>query len=264
MSRNKTALDVSGLARPVCPSPEDMAEIIRSFGLSEKQVHELRLVINHFMMDIDAYLAELDRIPPRPERAGRLRRIEKALRRVQYEVERSEALLDHILPFDLSEDLGGKLTFAAIGAAIGSPQAPRQFRHTIAVIAERDGDLSMKTVEEAFDAERRSLGLKHGGAIFRSMVNDLYAPLGRWVELDKKVAGRKPMMFRNLLIERLAYASEDVLGHAATSTAKGPFVRLCAAVLDAVQLPSDGVEKAVETIIRKRRERERHHSHSRS
>lgn len=253
MTSPKTALEASGLKPPVRPSAEDEAEIVRSFELSADQAHELHLTIGHFIEDVSGYLAELARIPPRSERANRLRRIEKALRRVQYEVQTSGDLLDHLLPFELSEKLGCKLTFAAIGEAVGSPQEPVNFEGAAQDIIAREGRLSMQALEATFAYKRRALGLAHGGAIFRSMIDDLYVPLGRWVELDKKKSGAKPKQFRNLVIGRLAEASQDILGTEATGTANGRFVRLCAAVLNAMKIPSRGVEKAVETVLKQRR-----------
>ena len=246
MSQKPSALDVSGLPRPVHPSAEKIAEIVRVLGLSPVQAYELQILIEHFLADIDAYLQQLNRLAPRPERARRLRRIEKALRRVQYEVEKSGELLDELLPFDLSQKLGRKLTFAAIGEAIGKPVAPRQFDYAMRSLLERDSPLSMQAIDEVFEAEREGLGLNHAGAVFRSLTNDLYEPLGQWVKLDKRPPGRKALRFRNLLVERLAEASNDVLGEPATSTANGRFVQLCSAVLDAAAISSEGVENVVE------------------
>jgi hypothetical protein len=180
------------------------------------------------MTDVDAYVDQLRRIAPRSERARRLRRIEKALRQVQYVEKCGDVLLDQLLPFDLSQQLGGKLTFAAIGEAIGSAVSPRQFNYVVQKVVEREGHLSMQGVENAFNTERQALGLNHGGVIFRSMINDLYTPFGRWVELDKKPPGRKAMRFRNLLVERLAEASEDVW---ATGRPARPKVALLSFVL---------------------------------
>jgi hypothetical protein len=258
-----TALAVSGLKRPTRPSTAAKAKIVRAFKLSDVQAHELRLVIDHFMADVDGYLQELERIPPRSERAGRLRRIEKALRRVKYEVEKSGKVLDHLLPFDQSERLGSKHTFTAISDVVGSPQAPPNVDAIVQDIITRDGRLSIQALETALEYKRRALGLKYPGAIFRAMINDLYAPLGDWVERDKRISGRKPLIVRNRLIERLAEASEDILGARATSTAKGRFVGLCAAVLDAMKIPSDGVEKAVVAVLKNRKAKSRANAESR-
>ena len=108
----------------------------------------------------------------------------------------------------------------------------------------------MQDIDQTFEAERQGLGLNHAGTIFRSMINDLYEPLGQWVSLEKRRPGAKPKWMRNVLVERLAEASNDVLGEKATGTANGRFVRLCAAVLNATAISSEGVEKAVEAILK--------------
>ena len=255
MNRKTTALDVSKLSKPVRPSAEEVSEIVRVLGLSRTQAHELQLLIDHLLADIDAFFEELSRLAPRPERARRLHRIEKAFSRLRYEVETSGDLLDEILPFDLSQKLGGKLTFSAIGEAIGQSVSPRQFDYAIRKLLEREPHLSMRGIDQTFEAERQSLGLNHAGAIFRSMIYDLYEPLGLWASLNKRRPGTKPRWIRNLLVERLAESSVDILGQPATGTADGRFVQLCTAVLNIMEISSEGVEEAVEKAVKTLKEK---------
>lgn len=228
---------------------------LRPLKLTAAQESELYLVLEHYFQDIEAWQAELQRIKPRSKRAMRLRRIEKALRRVQYEVESSGEILNEILPFDLSERLGGKMTFAALRAAAGPSKWASNLRLSPKVLIKCRNLDDIESLEAVFDYKRRALGLEHAGRVFKSMIDDLYAPLGQWVERDKKVAGRKPMQLRNMLIERLVEASPRILGRRATSTEKGRFEQLCTAVLPAVRLPSDGVQKAIVAVLKTRKAR---------
>jgi hypothetical protein len=147
------------------------------------------------------------------------------------------------------------MTFAALREAAGPSKWASNLRLSPEVLTKCKNLNDIESVEAAFDYKRRALGLQHAGRIFKSMIDDLYSPLGQWVERDKKVAGRKPMHLRNMLIERLVEASPRILGRRATSTANGRFVQLCAAVLPVIRLPSDGVEKAVAAILKTRKAR---------
>ena len=259
MKRPLNALEESNFMMPVQLSEKERKRMmlmlrrnLRPLDLSAEQKRELYLVLEHYLQDLEAWRAELLRIKPRSERAMYLRRIEKALRLVHDEVHRRKDLLNDILPSDLSENLGGKMTFAALAAATGAGRLSSNLRLQIKASARRKESISIESIEAEFDYKRRAIGLQYAGPIFKSMIDDLYAPLKNWVERDKRSAGRKPMLLRNMLLERLVEASPRILGVRASSTAKGRFVDLCVVVLPIVRLPTEGVEKAVGAVLRKR------------
>jgi hypothetical protein len=255
MKPRVSAFSVSGLEPPTSPTDESIKAIAKSFKLTKAQGHELRLEIKHLMADVEVYINTLKSKSPRADLANRLKRIGKALRRVHYEVEKSGDMLNELLPFDVTEKLGAKLTFAAISQAVGSPKTPRSFHHFVQQVESQDGRLTMEGLERVFETQRRTLGIEHGHLLFKAMIDDLYRPFARWVELDRKPPGAPPLFFRNLVIKRLAKASKDILGSKATSTAGGRFVQLCDAVLTAMKLPSDGVEKAAAAVLKRMKSR---------
>jgi hypothetical protein len=246
----RSALD--RLVPPVKPSQETFERVVRDCNLTERQAHELSIVIAHLLADAEVYIATLNKVAPRTRRAERLNRMERAFRKLHYEVKTSGDLMSQFLPFDAMEALGSALTFTAISKAIGEERAPRNFSHFVNQILERDGHLTMESLEAQFDPQRRALGIEFGHLLFGALMDELYRPFARWVELEKKNKGGAPQkFFRNLIIKRLAGASQGVIGTRATSTARGRFASLCNSVLLAMGQSPDGLEKAIPAILKK-------------
>jgi hypothetical protein len=77
-------------------------------------------------------------------------------------------------------------------------------------------------------------------------------PIKTWFAVDRLNRGGRPTKnpARDLLLFRLAEAAPVVIGHRATATARGRFVRLCGAVVVACGLEDQGIERAVEKAIK--------------
>lgn len=235
---------------PVTPTQQAFDRIVREHGLNESQAHNLLLVLKHFILDAQATLTYQDQLPQRSGSIERLKRMEKAVRRLHYEVTTSGEMMNYFLPHDLRQALGGSLTFTAISKAVGQDQFPQNFQFRAGGVAQRDGRLTMKGLEEEFRPQREALGSKFGHLLVHALINDLYQPLKKWVELNKlNKGGVQPHFLRNLIIERLAEASEDIIAKRATRTQGGKFVKLCASVLEALRLSDSGVEKAVSATL---------------
>jgi hypothetical protein len=76
-------------------------------------------------------------------------------------------------------------------------------------------------------------------------------PIKSWLELDRLNRGGRPpkSVARGYLLVRLVEAAPAIIGGRATATARGRFVRLCAAVCIASGLDDRGIEQAVERTI---------------
>jgi hypothetical protein len=238
-----------GVSLPVAPSGENVTAIARKLDLTEQQKRALRVFFDDFARDVEARVREHEHRPLRRKLANRLKRIEKALRKIHQEVQNSGDLLDDLVPRDIGDRLGAQLTFSAISEAVQEEKLPLNFEVFRQEVAERDGGLTMSALEKIFVFQRRTLGVMYGAILFRRMINDLYCPFRRWVETDK---GPKPKFFRNLVIQRLAASSMDIIGKMASSSPGGRFTSLCAEVLTAMRLTTDLVEKAVKVELRKR------------
>ena len=138
---------------PKKPSQEIFDQLVRDYRLTDSQANELAVVMSHFLADAEVYINTLRQLAPRKRRVERLKRMEKAFRKLYYEVRTSGDLMSQFLPFDTTEALGRALTFTAISKAIGEEKAPRNFNHFKDLIIDRDGQLTMQALEAEFEPQ---------------------------------------------------------------------------------------------------------------
>jgi hypothetical protein len=116
--------------------------------------------------------------------------------------------------------------------------------------------MTMEDLEAYYCNERVVLGYQHGGEILKHLIDVVHADLKSWVERDRLNKGGRPAsIFRQYIIQRLAERAPLIIGKRATTTAKGRFAELCLAVLPACGFHSEGMEKAIEAVLRKMTER---------
>src|SRR5271156_3153379 len=234
------------------PSPEDWNNIVHDLKLTKTQVEELEVVIRYVIATIETFRAGTDNLPQRRVRVAALNRLEEALGRVQSEMTRSKDLLNHFLPNNTVEFIGKSFTFTAIGQAVKKNVFPIQADYAIQSMLERNNFITLADLENHFSNDRIALGFQYGGEILRHFIDVIYADLKTWVELQRYDTGGRPVKtFRNVIIRRLAEASELIVGKRATTTPGGKFAELCIAVLPACGFSSEGIEKAIERVLEK-------------
>jgi hypothetical protein len=101
--------------------------------------------------------------PSRALLVGRLRRFEKALRRLRDECRRSADLMHDFLLHDTLEYVGRSLTFSAMGEALGKNVMPRNFDEKIKVKRSVGERITLEFMEE-FTLSRKQ---QHKGSRFR-------------------------------------------------------------------------------------------------
>jgi hypothetical protein len=255
MTKATKSSAADGIVPPKKPSQETFDQLVREYQLTESQANELAIVMSHLLADAEAYINTLGQLAPRKRRVERLKRMEKAFHRLHYEVRTSGELMDQFLPSETKEALGRALTFAAISKAIGEEKVPRNFNHFKELIIDRDGQLTMQALEAEFEPQRRTLGIEFGHLLFAALMDELYRPFARWVELEKEHKGGAPAKFlRNLIIQRLAEVSQGLIGTRATTTAGGRFEKLCNSVLLAMGQSNEGLDKAIPAVLKKMKE----------
>ena len=238
------------------PKADNWKNIVHDLKLTTAQERELEITIRHVLADIESYQAAKSKRPPRRPLVAALKRLEKALGRVQYEMARSEHLMKHYLPSNTLEFIGKSFTFTAIQKAVTKGIFTISFDHEIQSTIERNSSVTMADLEEYYCNERVVLGYKHGGEILRYFIDVIYADLNSWVELDRLNKGGRPAnIFRRYIIQRLAERAPLIIGKSATTTAKGKFLELCIVVLPACGFHSKGIEKAIEAALGKMSER---------
>ena len=236
------------------PDPETWKDLVRDLKLNESQANELRITIQQVILDLRSHRA---RQAERPELVVRLKRLEKAFERLQSEMNRSTHLMDKFLPHQMLERIGNSSTFAAMGEALSKDVSPKDADGVIRQMVSRQDQITMLHLEARYALERRTLGLKHGHVILKHYITSLWGLLKNWVEADKlNKGGRPPEVARNYLIDQLAGRALELIGRPATVSTTGEFVEFCTKVLSACRLSTEGVEKAVASVVGQKRARE--------
>ncbi len=233
------------------PESTAWSDLVRDLKLTKMQAHELLIALRHVHADVEFYNQAVAGRPDRKELIRRLRLMEKAFGRLQYECRRNAAFLEFMLPHDAGAFLGLSLTFTYMGEALGEDVFPKNFDFQMERMAADETPITLRSLEELSRPMRESLGLKHSHRLLPHLVDHIYAPLKKWVELDRlNRGGRKPQLERRLLINELARAAPDIIGEKASVATSGRFVNLCAGVMSACGLPVEGLEKAMPGIVK--------------
>jgi hypothetical protein len=237
------------------PDRETWKDLVRDLRLNASQANELGITIRHAILDLESHRA---RQAERPELVVRLKRLEKAFERLLSEVNGSAHLMGKFLPRQMLEHIGISSTFAAMREALGKDVSPEDADGVIRQMVSRGDKITMLQLETRYAPERQALGLQHGHKILKHYINSLWAPLKNWVEADKLNKGGRPSeVARNYLIDQLAEEALELIGRPASISTSGKFVEFCAKVLPACGLSAKGIEKAVASVVRQKRARER-------
>jgi hypothetical protein len=230
------------------PAPDDWKNIVQDLKLTKIQEEELGITIRQVLADIRSYRAR----PQRDTLIAALKRLEKVLDGVQYEMARSQHLMNDFLPNKTMEFIGTSFTFTAIGQAVGEDVVPIDPDCAIQRMVERNNFVTMVDLEGHFHGDRMALGYKYGGEILKNFIDVIHADLKAWVEADRGNRGGHPAdIYRRYMIQRLAARAPWIIGEEATTTAKGKFVGLCVEVLNACGFSSEGIEKAIPVVLEK-------------
>lgn len=243
------------------PIEGDWQDLIKRFHLSDDQAHNLTVVLQQVIVDLDHFRATMDAIPERSQLVSRIKRLEKALGNVASELKHSEKDLAHLLPHDVGSFIGLAMNFTAIGQALRQDEFPFFADLEMARGVQDNRLLIQKQIEEAGRPKRESLGLKHSAILLPYLINGIYEPLRLWVELDRKnKGGRTPNMLRRYLAYWLIYEAEDILGKKPTISQNGKFVEFCEAIFEACRLSYDGLDKILPALVKRVREDKKRHA----
>ena len=248
-SAKNTKADIEARASLLAfPAPDDWKNIVHDLKLTKIQEQELGITIRQVLATIHRYRAR----PQRDTLVAALKRVEKALGDVQYEMARSQHLMNDFLPNKTMEFIGTSFTFTAIGQAVGEDVVPRDPYCAIQSMVERNNFVTVADVESHFHSDRMALGYKYGAEILKHFIDVIHADLKAWVEADRSnIGGRPADIYRRYMIQQLAARAPWIIGKEASATAKGKFVGLCVEVLPACGFSSEGIEKAISGVLEK-------------
>jgi hypothetical protein len=238
----------------VFPEPASWANIVRDCKLTDAQANTLESTLKQALDEIDSYYSKLQNRPSRDVLVTHLKRLERALKRLQNECQDSAKLMEFFLPFDTLGFIGQSLTFSAMSEALGRDVFPKGYDFQIEFKQSQGKRITVASVEQDTRPMREALGLKHGHLIRTYLIEGVRRPLERWIELDRlNKGGQKPDAVRSHLIYRLAEVAPAILGKAASVSKTGKFVELCSAVLVACGLPESGIAEAIPTVVKRLR-----------
>ena len=243
------------------PTEGDWNGLIKRFHLSDDQAHNLTVVLQQVIADLDQFRATMDAMPKRSQLVSRIKRLEKAFGNVASELKRAEKDLPHLLPHDVGSFVGLAMNFTAIGQALGKEEFPVFVDLEIERGIRDNRHLTQKQLEEAGNPKRESLGLNHSHVLLPYLINGMHEPLRLWVELDRKnKGGRTPNMLRRYLAYWLVYEADGILGKKPTISQSGKFVEFCEAVFEACRLSYDGLDKILPALVKRVREDKKRHA----
>ena len=243
------------------PTEGDWKDLIKRFHLSDDQAHNLTVVLQQVIADLDQFRATMDAMPKRSHLVSRIKRLEKVFGHVAGELKRAEKDLSHLLPHDVGSFIGLAMNFTAIGQALGTEEFPVFVDLEIERGIRDYRLLTQKQIEEAGNPKREALGLSHSHVLLPYLINGIYEPLRLWVELDRKnKGGRTPQMLRRYLAYWLTYEANGILGKRPTIAQSGKFVEFCEAVFEACRLSYDGLDKILPALVKRVREDKKRHA----
>jgi hypothetical protein len=202
MTAKNTKADIEARAVQLAfPASDDWKNIVHDLELTKAQENELKISIRHVLADIERFQAIKREEPSRDVLVAALKRLEKVLGKVQYEMARSERFIKHFLPSKTLEFIGESFTFTAIGQAVAKDVFPIRLDHEIQDILEKTNSITMAGLEKHSRGDRVALGYKHGGEILKYFIDEIHGDLKSWVELDRRNTGGRPAdIYRRYMI----------------------------------------------------------------
>jgi hypothetical protein len=257
-SNKKSNIEVLRLS---FPTEADWKSLITRFRLSDDQAHNLSVVLQQVIADLDQFRAVTEAMPKRSQLVSRIKRLEKVFGNIASELKRAEKDLPHLLPNDVGSFIGLAMNFTAIGEALGKEEFPVFVDFEIERGIRDNRLLTQKQIEEVGKPKRESLGLNHSHILLPYLINGIYEPLRLWVELNRKnKGGRTPNMLRRYLAYWLIYEAKDILGRKPIIAQNGKFVEFCEAVFEACRLSYDGLDKILPALVKRVREDKKRHA----
>ena len=236
------------------PEPAAFKAIAKELRFSAEQTNNLQLAVRQAHADLECHEKTLSARPPRADLVRRIQRLDKAFSDLNDECKRQARYFEHILPIELRAESGRMLNFSSIERAAGADVVPRPIQRSIRESVEKGELTTIQEIEQASAMTREMLGLKHPSVLLPDLIERLHRPLREWVAFNRLNAGGRPEdLTRNYLIARLADSAPEIIGRKAAASQTGPFVRLCAAVLDACGLDVSGLDKAIPRVLQKTR-----------
>ena len=229
-------------------------EIGRSLGLDAQKRRELASLVIGISEAIGAYRSSVDQRMPRRERNKMLRGMSKALGDVEMILTRLAApegrTLSRIYAAMLGHQLSNAGLEAAWGRAISWPDPSFRLLESREA-QEREGPYRVLEREQ-YQPVRESIIRAHTPEVLQGLLWQLRQRLDAFLALDREhnTGGAKGKPYRRYAIAVLAEAFPSLFGVKPTSSPGGTFCTLCDHVLPELGEDTEGLETAIQRVLK--------------
>lgn len=243
------------MRQPVLPDAGTKAGVSRNLKLAASQSDLLWRGVDGILRDIARHSDSAKAMPDRKARKKALAAALKARDAFADIIRRDDpylrGLIRQALP-ELGADLSG-MGLSRLGN-VGSIPLLLRDEDLSRYYSPARGDASTlyAKLENAAASIRSDIARDVGPPIAIAVLDLLSAPFAaQWRVENADKGGRPQELYRNYLVQELTRLYRDIYQQDATMTRDGAFVRFCSQIFGAVNMPEDGIERAVERVLTK-------------
>ena len=236
------------------PTEKEFKAIVQRFKLTPEQAQALNLAIVKAVSSIQTYQAQNYSPEERKHLTNRIKSMEKLLRKLRYEVERSSDDILKYLPISILQMIGLRASIGFIRETLGPSRFEETVGQNVKFLADRNNKITLEEIEMLCAPVHEAAGLIAGPTLMHAYIRDIHAALVMWLLTNKNSgSGKRPFIYRQYIILCLAAYAIEITGKVAPKASTGQFVDLCLAILSACGLAIKGAEKSVPGIVAKLR-----------
>jgi len=237
-------------------SDEELEAIAREFCLEKEACEQLNQLIRRMVIAIDLYRADLTRAQASGGRSARIQSLQ-----------RWSAALDDLTAILKAPNAGPNRALCELYVPwLVRLFEPEAFEYLLGIRfgygmgAWEFGGPETNGMESPFESLRREMQRRKDEMsreltipLLLAFIEELKQPVRSRLNLERRAKGGSPgKPERNYVVDELAAVFFALTGKRPTSTPSGPFMLLCEHVLIGMGLPTDGLEKATQRILRKK------------
>jgi len=232
------------------PSEEALKEIVLDLKLTEQQALALNRAIEHAFSQINLHQGRNHSPEKRKDLIIRMRNLEKALTKLEYEIARSQKYMNDYLPFDALEMIGTRSSLAFIREVLGDNAISPSLEFQMNIEFAEKGFFGDYKIDSISRPILQAIGLKHGSELFERYISDLLGSLKTWRRLNGAGSARRPaLIYRQHLIRILIISAQEILGKPAAKSPNGKFVVLCERVVEACGLQGSTIGPSIPKLV---------------
>ena len=236
-----------------------MEDIQQTLGLSDEGMELLRRTIDAIVVDIERYrsvVAEYQTHGGRDATIKYFAKLSAALEQVAASLAGQDEFTARLLRTSLAQPLSWLLDHRAFARLIGANLDPGidLTRTNERWRTDRDGGWAY--IWSEIDNRKRQAANAEAPRLLSQLMAELQRPIAAYLAIERQSKGGRPALReRNEIVERLASIFGDLTGEQPTSSPEGKFMTVCELVLVEIGIGTDGLEKAVQRVLKRRRAR---------